>query len=247
MNLILIDVSNTRTKIAFSDGNTVAEKFSLSTAGLTIDSLAELLDSRNVFPTTPCIACSVVPSRTSVLSQAIAGPLTLVDHQTDLGISIDYPHPEQIGPDRLANAVACAHSIGTPSIAIDFGTAVTFDVLGPQSTYLGGVIAPGLEAMTHYLHDRTALLPELQLESPAAAIGKSTTQAMQAGAIIGYRGLVKEILEAIFMEMAETNPVPVVATGGNAHLICDDISQITHFDENLTLEGLRLVGRRLHG
>ena len=247
MNLILVDVSNTRTKIALSDGKAVGEKFSLSTAGLTVESLREVLDSRSIHPTTPCVACSVVPARNTILAQAMAGALTLVDHQTDLGISIDYPHPEQIGPDRLANAVACAHSIGTPSIAIDFGTAVTFDVLGPESTYLGGVIAPGLEAMTHYLHDRTALLPELQLQGPATAIGKSTIQAMQAGAIIGYRGLVKEILEAIFMEMAETNPVPVVATGGNAHLICDDISQITHFDENLTLEGLRLVGRRLHG
>jgi type III pantothenate kinase len=249
MNLTLIDISNTRTKIASSEGVEVAKKCSLPTSTLSTASLRALLQSEQIDPAAPCIACSVVPEKSAVLAQTITGPVTLIDHRGDLGITIDYPNPGQIGPDRLANAVACAATIGVPSVAIDFGTAVTFDVVGPAGSYLGGVIAPGLEAMTHYLHDRTALLPELQLEKPATAIGKSTIHAMQTGAIIGYRGLVKEILAAIFAELPVPagTPIPVVATGGNAHLICHEIAAITHFDENLTLHGLRLIGQRYHG
>ncbi len=248
MNLLLIDISNTRTKIALADGTVVGKKFSLPTSDLSETYLRDLLAAEKIDDPSSLrfIVSSVVPAKSFLLASALGENLTLIDHRTDLGITIDYPHPAEIGPDRLANAVACAHAFGSPSIAVDFGTAVTFDVIGAGAVYLGGAIAPGLEAMTHYLHHRTALLPELRLERPASAIGKSTIHAMQTGAVIGYRGLVKEILVAIAAEIhPDTDSMPIVATGGNAHLICDEIPQINHFEKNLTLQGLLLIGQRL--
>src|SRR4029077_16648987 len=101
--------------------------------------------------------------------------------QSNLGVGIDYPRPRSIGADRLANAAAVAELYGCPSIVVDFGTAVTFDIVSKCRNYIGGVIAPGLEAMTNFLYQRTALLPKLSLEEPRQAIGKSTLAAMKSG------------------------------------------------------------------
>jgi len=255
MNFLLVDVSNTRTKIVLANSETIGERMIVPTAGLTADALTEALAGAGVEASRAridrVVLSSVVPTKNTIFEEQWGDRLTIIDHQTDLGIAIDYPHPEQIGADRLANTVAAAHLVGSPSIAIDFGTAVTFDVIDDQNgpVYVGGVIAPGLEAMTHYLHERTALLPKLDLERPDSAIGKSTTDAMLVGAVIGYRGLVKEILSEVEREMLGESanrsvPIPVVATGGNAHLVCEDISQIQEILPNLTLEGLRLVALR---
>jgi len=247
MDLLLVDISNTRTKLAPSDGETIGEKFIVPTKELSEKSLRKLLKAEGLDDPKRVVVSSVVPKRNDALTDLWGDRVTLIDHHTDLGIRIDYPFPEQIGADRLANAVATASIAGSPSIAVDFGTAVTFDVIGQQDgqpAYLGGVIAPGLEAMTNYLHKRTALLPKLDLEQPPSAIGKSTVHAMLTGAVIGYRGLVKEILAEVEAEMNCESPVPVLATGGNAHLICGGIPQIQTIESNLTLEGLRIIGGR---
>ena len=126
-------------------------------------------------------------------------------------------------------------------MVVDFGTAVTFDILSGSGAYVGGVIAPGLAAMTEYMFEHTALLPRIDLEEPRSAIGKSTEQAMQAGAVLGYRGLVKDILAAVVDELDCEAP-PVIATGGYATLIAGGIPAIHLVHENLTLEGLRIIG-----
>ena len=120
---------------------------------------------------------------------------------------------------------------------------VTFDIVAPGNAYIGGVIAPGLEAMTNFLYDRTALLPRISLREPRSAIGKSTNQAMLAGAIFGYRGLIREILRRIIEEKSWSGQVRIVATGGYAKLIARKLPEVDIVNENLTLEGLRLVGR----
>ena len=112
----------------------------------------------------------------------------------------------------------------------------------PDNAYIGGVIAPGLEAMTNFLYDRTALLPRISLREPRSAIGKSTNQAMLAGAIFGYRGLVREILQRITAEKSWKGKLRIVATGGYAKLIARKLPEVDTVHENLTLEGLRLVG-----
>jgi type III pantothenate kinase len=156
------------------------------------------------------------------------------------GVGIDYPKPATIGPDRLANAVAVRHRFGAPSVVVDFGTAVTFDVVDGAGNYVGGIIAPGLAAMTDYLHEKTALLPRIKIREIKGAIGKSTEEAMLVGAVSGYRGLVRELLRELKREL-KARRLPVVATGGYAQLLASKLPEITAVDPLLTLEGLRLI------
>ena len=164
--------------------------------------------------------------------------------ECDLGVGIAYPDPKSIGADRLANAAAVAALYGRPAIVVDFGTAVTFDVVSAAGDYIGGVIAPGLESMTQFLYDRTALLPRLTLREPARVIGKSTKGAMLAGAVYGYRGLVREIIARIRAESFPRQKAHVVGTGGYAGLIARQLPEIGAVHPGLTLEGLRLVANR---
>jgi type III pantothenate kinase len=160
-------------------------------------------------------------------------------------VGIDYPRPATIGPDRLANAVAAHHHFGAPAVVVDFGTAVTFDVVDAAANYVGGVIAPGLAAMTDYLHEKTALLPRIRIRDPRAVIGKSTEEAMLIGAAHGYRGLVRELICELRAELKHPK-LPVVATGGYAKLIAAGLPEIQSVEPNLTLEGLRLVWLEHH-
>jgi type III pantothenate kinase len=164
-----------------------------------------------------------------------------LDWKLKLGVEIDYPKPQSIGADRLANAAAVTALYGFPAIVVDFGTAVTFDIISEYRAYIGGVIAPGLEAMTNFLYQRTALLPRISLKEPLHAIGKSTIEAMRSGAVFGYRGLVREILERIKAEQFARRKVYVVATGGYARLIAQGLPEIGVVHPHLTLEGLRIV------
>ena len=164
-----------------------------------------------------------------------------LDWKLNLGVGIDYPKPQSIGADRLANAAAVAELYGFPAVVIDFGTAVTFDIVSERRTYIGGLIAPGLEAMTNFLYKRTALLPRISLKEPQHAVGKSTIEAMRSGAVIGYRGLVREILARIKAEQFPHKKVYVIATGGYAHLIAGRLPEIGVIRPHLTLEGLRIV------
>src|SRR4030095_3235244 len=138
--------------------------------------------------------------------------------KTVRGVGIDYPKPESIGADRLANSIAVKHHFGAPAIVVDFGTAVTFDVVNRHGNYIGGIIAPGLAAMTDYLHEKTALLPRIKIREVSQVIGKNTEQAMLIGAVHGYRGLVSELIAELRREL-KTRRIPVVATGGYAKLI----------------------------
>ena len=190
------------------------------------------------------VACSVVPTKNSAISKAAHNKAQVLwlDWKLELGVTIDYPKPESLGADRLANAVAVAELYGWPAIVADFGTAATFDVVSEERRYVGGVIAPGLEAMTNFLYQRTALLPRFSLKEPRRAVGKSTVEAMRSGAIFGYRGLVREILTRIKAEQSSRKKVTIVATGGYARLIASQVPEIAVIHPHLTLEGLRIVG-----
>jgi type III pantothenate kinase len=188
------------------------------------------------------VVSSVVPDKNREIMSAVRSRRLLwVSAKINLGVGVEYPAPETIGADRLANAVAVTVLYGCPAVVVDFGTAVTFDIVSERKRYIGGVIAPGLEAMTSFLYQRTALLPKLSLKEPRTAVGKSTAGAMMAGAVYGYRGLVREILERIKRERFPRQRVKVVATGGYARLIAHQLPQIESVHPNLTLEGLRIV------
>ena len=187
---------------------------------------------------------SVVPAKAEIMQTFFSSsPCHRLTHLSKLSIGINYPRPEQIGADRLANASAAYELFGSPSIVLDFGTAVTFDIIADkengEAVYQGGLIAPGLASMTEGLARRTALLPHIELEEPEQAIGKSTKQAMLAGAVYGYRGLVRELLTKVQEEIpAEAQ---IIATGGDSELISRGLPEIKHHSPQLTLEGLRII------
>jgi type III pantothenate kinase len=233
VKLLLIDVGNTQTDFAIATARRILRSVSVPTPSLRVVPF-----DANEFNSV--VLASVVPSATKKLLRWLPVRPLIVNANADLGIGIRYPNRKQIGADRLANAVGVARLYGTPAIVVDFGTAVTFDIVNARAEYVGGVIAPGLSAMTDYLYQRTALLPHIKLVEPRSMIGKSTVGAMRVGAVVGYRGLVKEILGALRREPGMNN-AKVVATGGYARLIARQIPEIKHVNPLLTLEGLRFI------
>ena len=236
---LLVDISNSYTKLAFASITRLSAPVRIATARLSSHAVTGFLKRQKV---RKVVVSSVVPEKNpAILKAAKKIEVIWLDSTLKLGIGIDYPKPKSIGADRLANAVAVTALYGFPAIVVDFGTAVTFDIISGRRNYLGGVIAPGLEAMTNFLYQRTALLPTIALKEPRSAVGKSTIGAMRAGAVIGYRGLVREILAQIREEQFPRNKLHVVATGGYARLIARQLPEIGAINRHLTLEGLRIV------
>ena len=237
---LLIDISNSYAKFAFASKRRISAPSRIVTSELSSDVVSEFLAQRNV---RTMVVSSVVPAKNSAISRAARKKAKVIwlDWKLKLGVGIDYPKPQSIGADRLANAVAVAELYGIPAIVVDFGTAVTFDIVSDRRTYVGGVIAPGLEAMTNFLYQRTALLPRISLKEPRHAVGKSTIEAMLSGAVFGFRGLVKEILARIKAEQFPRTKAYIVATGGYARLIAGCLPEIGVIHPHLTLEGLRIV------
>jgi type III pantothenate kinase len=238
--ILLVDISNSFTKAAIARAGRIGRVQRLPTPSLRAAQLRNLAGKN---PPAAVVFCSVVPAKSREVLAAFPRALAVAP-SLDLGVGIDYPEPRRIGPDRLANAAACAALHGTPAVVVDFGTAVTFDVLSARGDYIGGVIAPGLNAMTHYLHEKTALLPKVSLREPKSAVGRSTRDAMLSGAVHGYRGLVREILARITAEEFPRRKPFLIATGGDAQLIASGLDLFDAVDPLLTLRGLLVIAQR---
>ncbi len=242
MAWLLIDNSNSRTKFRLGDGDRLGEwSVILPTAELTPSSLAGLLDGVNF---SAVAVASVVP-QTERLLRCFFDKLAYhaVTYLSPLGYGFELDSPEQIGHDRLVNVAALKQKYGSPAVAIDFGTAVTFSVLSAHGNFAGGVIAPGMSCMTEYLAQKTAQLPRVNPEECLSAIGKNTMEALRIGAAVGHRGMVREILSNIRTELGQ--PIKVVATGGGAVFAAPGLPEISSVDLDLTLEGLRIVAARV--
>jgi len=243
--ILLFDIGNTNTHMGLADGRGIRRHVDIPTSHWKTNegsrALTKLVGTSGL---KGAAICSVVPRLTPKIQSLLRGRWQLsalvLGPQTLRGVGIDYPHPNSIGPDRLANAVAARIHFGAPVVVVDFGTAVTFDVVNGRGDYVGGIIAPGLAAMTDYLHERTALLPRIEIRDVKSAIGRSTEQAMRIGAVHGYRGLVRELIKELKQDLG-TRSLKVVATGGYARLIGRKLKEISVIEPNLTLEGLRLV------
>jgi type III pantothenate kinase len=248
--ILLLDIGNTHTHLGLANSKRVVKQINVPTASW-FDGTAKKLMAKFVGRAglEGAALCSVVPKVTpralSAIKQTWGVDCLVLGPKTLRGVGIDYPKPDTIGPDRLANAVAMKHHFGAPSVAVDFGTAVTFDVVDRAGNYVGGIIAPGLAVMTDYLHEKTALLPRIKIAEESAVIGKNTVQAMLIGAVHGYRGLVRELIAELKRDLG-AKKLPVVATGGYAKLMAAKLPEITAVDPLLTLEGLRLVWERAH-
>jgi type III pantothenate kinase len=197
--------------------------------------------------------CSVVPAATARLRAVLAAenfsaPVFELTAKKKIGVPLSYPRPAEIGQDRLANAAA-AHALGAvPGVVIDLGTAVTFDIVTTCGGYEGGIIAPGLDVMRRYLHDRTAQLPLLDdaaLAAPVSVIGQSTADAMRIGMTVGFAGMIQTLLDAVLAELAALGePAPaVIVTGGCAEFVAGRLRPAPRVEPHLTLLGLAAAWR----
>jgi type III pantothenate kinase len=250
MPILAVDIGNTHTHfgIAGADGVDCVRSLPTSELKTKANVLWEWAASSAFEPNRleGLAFCSVVPDRTPDLvgftrSVFPGKPTFQLTHESDLGFPIEYPEPSQIGQDRLANAVAAKAIFGAPAIVIDAGTAVTLDVITQTKGYEGGIIAPGLDVMRRYLHEQTALLPrfnsDFQLDS---SIGRSTTEAMQIGCLIGFRGMIGSLVEAIQTELEERGEVDiqVIATGRSSKILDSKKDFPMKIVPDLTLRGL---------
>ena len=239
---LMLDIGNTRTHAALA-GKRIGKDKQFPTVDWSSDRMGAGL-KRFIGRTTisQALICSVVPSATRAARAwlRLARIKPIIFNHKNCGLGINYPNPSTIGPDRLANALAARAEFGSPVVVVDFGTAVTFDIINHRGNYTGGIIAPGLSAMTDYLHEKTALLPRIELRNPRTAIGKSTEEAMLIGTVHGYRGLVQALIGRIGGQL-RARRLPVIATGGHAKLLAKGIPEITAVRPLLTLEGLRIA------
>jgi type III pantothenate kinase len=182
---------------------------------------------------------AVNPAWTRLVKRVAGVPLLIVKAGVPMQVRVDYPKPKSIGPDRLANACGGVVRYGAPLIVADFGTALTFDIVTADRRYVGGVIAPGLPLMTDYLYERTALLPRLKLGGRCPRLGRSTKGAMRIGAHIGYRGMVREIVN--YLGAAHRRGMHLCATGGYARWAIKGLDLPFVIDPTLTLFGLGCI------
>ncbi len=212
---------------------------------LQLDGLLRL-DGGGIDQIDEIVLASVVPSLTAAVEE-LAGRRSiglLMASAATVPIPIRTERPAEVGVDRLVNALAAARLHGTPAIVVDFGTATNFDVVAHDGAYIGGALAPGLELAMEALAARTAKLPRVELARPARAIGRDTIAALQSGAIVGYTGLVREVVAAIKAELARDGgpPAQVILTGGlSAAPWVTDIPAVDVIDPLLTLRGLVIL------
>ncbi len=247
--LLTMDVGNTNKVVGLFAGERVRSHWRLAThAEQTADEiglwLRQLLEWAEVEPgeLAGVAVASVVPPVDPLLSEAVSRYLGLEAFFVEPGIRTGMPLrvelPQELGADRLCDAVAAYARYKGPCVVIDFGTAVTWEVVSARGEYLGGVIAPGPGITAEALFERTSKLPRVALAPPPRTIGKGTVDSIQAGIFYGYLGLVEEITRRV---LAELGPATVVATGGFAGVFAEHSELIHHVEPDLTLEGLRLL------
>jgi type III pantothenate kinase len=251
--LLAIDVGNTQTVVGLYDGDRLAEHWrTASVRGQTADELAVALRGllavrgRSFEDVTATVASSGVPQLAEALRQAarihLGHEALIVGPATDTGLELRVENPAEVGPDRIANCVAALALAGGPLVVVDFGTAINFDAVSADGAFLGGAIAPGLQVAVEALGERAARLFQIELRAPDRAIGRTTAENMQSGAIFGYAGLVDGIVRRFTGELGD-GPT-VIATGGLAAVVAPHCETVHRVEPWLTLEGLRLIWQR---
>ena len=246
--LLAIDAGNTQTVYGLFEDGKLGERWRVATeAHRTGDELGALvgrfIDLGAVGGV--CLSSTVpalVREYEIFADRWAKAPLLVMGPGVKTGIPIRYDDPREVGPDRIANAVAARELHGAPCIVVDFGTSTNFDVVSVEGEYVGGVLAPGIEISMEALFQRAARLVKVDFAEPPSVIGKTTATALQSGLVYGFAGQVDGIVGAIRGELGVE--APAVATGGLADLITPHSQTISEVDPFLTLEGLRLVWER---
>jgi type III pantothenate kinase len=251
--LLAVDVGNTQTVYGLYDGERLAEHWRVTTEaertgdelGVLVGRLLELRDVGFEDIGGVCLSSTVPPlvrAYEEFARDYVEATLLVLGPGTRTGLPISYDDPREVGPDRIANAVAARERYGAPCIVVDFGTSTNFDIVSAGGEYVGGVLAPGIEVSMEALFARAARLVKVDFTPPPSVIGKTTVAGLQSGLVYGFAGQVDGIVKRIRAEIGEA--APVVATGGLAELIAPHAETIDKVDPLLTLEGLRLVWDR---
>ena len=258
--LLVIDIGNTNTVIGVYDDEKLMSRFRVATdLKSTSDQLVATLfnmfmikkfDINKIDDTIiSCVVPDILYDWQSANRKLFDKEAYVVDEDTDTGIVIDYDNPSEVGADRIVDAVAAYEKYGGPSIVVDMGTAITLDVITADGRYLGGSIAPGIRIAQDGLFGKTAKLPKIELMEPSTAITKNTSDAINAGIVIGYIGMIDKLIETIEDEIVATlgidkSSINVIATGGFSELISQSSKYIETIEPDLMLEGLRIVYER---
>jgi len=239
--LLAIDIGNTRTKFGIYENDSLVSRFDVPT--IRTQAADDIFQPQTNQTIRAVIISSVVPELKNTYQELARKRFSIepifVDSSTDFNLKINYFPTENLGVDRLVAAFATIEKYGETCIVGDFGTATTIDVVTAGRIFLGGIIVPGMNTMSESLFLKTAKLPQIKIEKPARVIGDSTTSAIRSGIYFGYIGLVDGIIERMIDELGEKPKV--VATGGFARLIAESSVKIDVVDDNLLLEGLRLI------
>ena len=253
--LLVIDIGNTNVSLGVFDypgasEAKLAEHWRMSThREVTSDEVAITLHSlfehagRRTAEVSDVIVSSVVPPLLPiwerVSSKLFDRPPLVVGPGIKTGMPVRYENPREVGADRIVNAVAAFELFGAPVIAVDFGTATTFDCVSERGEYLGGAIFPGIHTAMEALFARASMLHQVEIARPRSVIGRTTTTALQSGLLFGYAGVVDSMVERIRGELGES--ARVVATGGLAQRVANETRSIERVEPFLTLEGLRII------
>jgi len=241
--LLAIDIGNTNISLGLFRGNCLCKRFTIPTKEKKYQTCLKKIFNRNKIH--DVIVCSVVPIASKLMEKEVRKLLGKQPYIIGKGIRVpiknQYLKPKQVGQDRLVNAYAGVILYGAPLIAVDFGTAVTFDVVSRNKEYLGGMILPGLGISLDALNQRTALLPRIKLEEPREFIGRDTKSSMLSGIIYGFAALVDDLVIRIKKKIGQS--ATVIGTGGNIDLIGKYCKKIDKIDKDLTLKGLNLIYR----
>ena len=249
--LLAIDVGNTNITLGIFEDEVLKGTFRMTTRGeKTSDEFGIFIRSilsRNGVKAediNDCIIASVVPkvmhSLTSSIIKYFAVTPILIEPGIKTGLRIVTQNPQQIGADRIVDAVGAYEIYGGPAIVLDFGTATTYDLVGPEGTFEAGVTAPGVRTSAKALWEEAAKLPEIEIQKPESILAKNTITSMQAGLVYGQIGQTEYIVREMIRESGYQN-VKVVATGGLGRLISESTDVIDVYDPNLTLEGMRRI------
>ena len=257
--LLTIDVGNPNTVLGLFEGEQVVEHWRIATdPQRTADEIVVVLQgllAQSASPKDPDISgialCSTVPSVLHEMRNMCRRyypdiPALIVEPGVRTGVSVRTDNPKEVGSDRIMNAVAAVHLYGGPAVIVDFGTSTNFDAVSAKGEFVGGAFAPGIEISVDALSRRAAQLLKVELARPHHAIGKNTVEALQSGIIFGFAGQVEGIANRMIRELAPADPdsVTVIATGGLAPLVIDEVSIIDAHEPWLTLIGLRLAFER---
>lgn len=258
--LLVVDIGNTNTVLGVFDGDNLLFRYRVATnLKRTSDELVAtlfnmaLINKIDQTEITDTIISSVVPdimySWQSCNRKLFGRDAIVVDYTTDTGIKINYDIPREVGADRIVDAVAVMHKYGGPAIVVDMGTAITFDVVTEDGTYLGGSIAPGIRIAQEGLFGSTAQLPKIELRDPSTAIATTTSESMNSGIVYGYISMIDGIIAQIEKELREkhgvTGKINIVATGGYSDLISSESKYIDIIEHDLMLNGLKIIYDRI--